>query len=155
MKPPPTIPNSKLIDYDSMQINDHRTSSVSSSLLSYKNTDFMKQELISHQKYLKYNRFTTEINLYSQYVLFFLDILHVDITKINTFYPDGTQITLDNICNLIGLDDWDLQQKLWLLFQDNKENEWLDDDKYTIIDKYNIESQKIMGKEVRKLVKKR
>ena len=116
----------------------------------------MMKELIFTKKYFSAdNSFTEELNIYSQYVLFFLDLLHSDITGIGRMTPVG-RITYDMLFAAMGLDDYDLQNKIWKLFQQNIKNEFLEDDKYTILDKYDI---KVVGKqngiEARRLVRKK
>jgi hypothetical protein len=140
----------KLIDYDGIQFEKDKTLVVSSSLLSSNLTNNSKRELIFSEKYFKDKVFTRELNVYSEYVLFFLDLLNIDMTKM------CHKIGLDGFFQNIGLDDYDLQDKIYKLFKSSECNEYLGDDKYKVIDKYDI---KVIGKfreiEVKKLVRKK
>lgn len=146
----------KMIDYDGIQLGNERTMAICSSLMSEKQHPDMNEELIFTKKYLNSdNSFTSELNIYSQYVLFFLDLLHSDISMIGHNTPFGV-ITFDTLFSFMGLDDYDLQNKIWKLFQQNMKNEFLSDDKYTILEKYDIEAiGKKNGIEARRLVRKR
>lgn len=146
-------PSFKFIDYDGIQIGREKTMAISSSIISGGDPN---RELIFSKKYIDSSMiFTKELNIYSAYVLFFLDILNTDITKIGQESCFGI-ITFDGLFELMGLDDYDLQHKIWKLFQQDEKNEFLGDDKYTIIDKYNID---VIGKfnniDVKRLVRKK
>ena len=48
-------------------------------------------------------------------------------------------ITLDDVFELINLDDYDIMNKVWKLFQENKENEYLEEDVFKIAQDYEME----------------
>ena len=52
----------------------------------------------------------------------------------------GNVVTLDYIFSIINLDDADVQQKVWKLFQSSTPNEFLGDDLYKLAEKYNLVS---------------
>ena len=59
-------------------------------------------------------------------------------------------LTFDMFFQIIGLDDHDIQNKVWKLFRQNKKNEYLGDDKYTILEKYDIKPAGMCNRLVRK-----
>ena len=154
----------KLIDYDGIQTKDFSTMTYATVLEPFFITPTMvsKKELESEKliftpKYKKGNFFTQELNIYSEYVLFFLDLLGVSIPQIEqllSFYNDT--VAFDIFFKTIGLDDYDIQDKIWKLFNQTKQNEYLEADKYKIIENYDIKFLgNSYGKKARKLVRKK
>ncbi len=123
--------NFSLIDYDGLQIGDFITPVLSSSL--------GNQEQYNCFKYQRNNLFTPEIDKKSLITLYFLSAFNVDINKAETLNPITREIvTLDDIFEMIGLDDYDVQNKVWKLFQDNKQNEFLGEDVFRIAENYDL-----------------
>ena len=148
----------KLIDYDSIQIGKfssmtHATAldpTINNSALMLKK-EIDSKYLIFTPKYRKGDLFTQELNIYSEYVLFFLDLLNINISQIEQAAPllNGI-LTFDMFFQIIGLDDYDIQNKIWKLFRQNQKNEYLGNDKYTILEKYDIKQAGMYNKLVRK-----
>ena len=148
----------KLIDYDSIQIGKfssmtHATAldpTINNSALMLKK-EIDSKYLIFTPKYRKGDLFTQELNIYSEYVSFFLDLLNINISQIEQPMPFLNSIlTFDMFFQIIGLDDHDIQNKVWKLFRQNKKNEYLGDDKYTILEKYDIKPAGMCNRLVRK-----
>ena len=148
----------KLIDYDSIQIGEfpsmtHATAldpTINNSALMLKE-EIDSKYLIFTPKYRKGDLFTQELNIYSEYVSFFLDLLNINISQIEQPMPFLNSIlTFDMFFQIIGLDDHDIQNKVWKLFRQNKKNEYLGDDKYTILEKYDIKPAGMCNRLVRK-----
>ena len=148
----------KLIDYDSIQIGEfssmtHATAldpTINNSALMLKK-EIDSKYLIFTPKYRKGDLFTQELNIYSEYVSFFLDLLNINISQIEQPMPFLNSIlTFDMFFQIIGLDDHDIQNKVWKLFRQNKKNEYLGDDKYTILEKYDIKQAGMCNRLVRK-----
>jgi len=117
------------IDYDGIQTKDNRSLVVSSSI---------NIPLIRNQKY-RDNKgfFTSELNIFSHYVVFFLDVVHANLLTIGKITYDG-EITFDDFFEYTGLDDYDIQNKIWKLFQPDKKNEYLEDDIIKIQENYKL-----------------
>lgn len=150
----------KLIDYEGIQVGNYKTQSISTSLLQRVDKVDMERELIFTPKYMEKGnllRYTQELNVYIQYVMFFYDLLHTDITKIGTRFNNGMVVSCEMIFDLIGLDDDDICHKVWCLFQQNKKNEFLMDDKYRLLDEYEIVSfdSPLFEVDARRLVRKK
>ena len=148
----------KLIDYDSIQIGEFPSMTHATALdPAINNSTLMLKEeidskyLIFTPKYRKGDLFTQELNIYSEYVSFFLDLLNINISQIEQPMPFLNSIlTFDMFFQIIGLDDHDIQNKVWKLFRQNKKNEYLGDDKYTILEKYDIKPAGMCNRLVRK-----
>jgi len=128
----------KLIDYDGIQVGKHKTVSLSTSLGSVEN--------YYNDKYMKeLGLFTKELDKKSLIVLFFLSAFNVDLNKVGMNWPGkNSVITLDDIFDVLNLDDLDFCHKVWKIFNNNEDNEYLEDDVFRIADKYgmNIVGQK-------------
>ena len=122
--------NFHFIDYEGVQTIGNKSMSVSSSIMI---------PLIDTPKYIKNNYFSQELNIFSHYMLFFLDALHADLKTIGTKTPNGI-ITFDVFFHIIGLYDYDIQQKVWKLFQKNQKNENLGDDLIKLQEEYEVET---------------
>lgn len=83
--------------------------------------------------------FTKELDIKSSTFLYFVDVFGVTLASVNRVNPEtGLKVTLDEIFSLIRLDDVDVQQKVWKLFQPAIPNEFLGDDLYRLADKYKL-----------------
>lgn len=121
--------NFHFIDYDGLVIKENKSFSVSSSI---------QTPLINTPKYYKDGFFTQELNIFSHYVVFFLDVVHANLTKIGQETPNG-RITFDDFFECIGLEDYDIQNKIWKLFQPNRKNEYLGEDLVHLQENYNLQ----------------
>lgn len=124
--------NIRLIDYDGLQVDHFQSPSFSTTLGS------IQEHTID--KYMNDDTlFTKELDKKSSIYLYFLSTFNVNLDKVGTINPiSGKIITLQDIFMGINLDNPDLCHKVWKLFQDNKENEYLDDTVFDIADKYNL-----------------
>lgn len=113
------------IDYDGIQTKDKKSCVVSTSI----NTP-----LIRNPKYRNENGFfTSELNILSHYAVFFLNVVHANLLTIGT-----NNITFDDFFEFTGLDDYDIQNKIWKLFQPDKKNEYLEEDIIYIQENYKL-----------------
>lgn len=123
--------NFSFIDYDGLQVGNFVTPVLSSSLGDESQYDC--------HKYKNGLLFTPELDKRSLITLYFLMTFHVDINKVGQYNPvTNKKITLDLIFNTIGLDDYDIQNKIWKLFQNNKQNEFLEEDVFKIAESYDL-----------------
>ena len=137
-----------MIDYDGLQVGNYITPIMSTSL--------GNQEQYFCPKYCVNKLFTPELDKKSLITLYFLNTFHVNLSKVGLINPfSGDKVTLDFIFDLINLDDYDIQNKVWKCFQLNKENEFLGDDVYSVFENYKMEAIPFRdGTYVKKLVRK-
>lgn len=140
--------NIQFIDYDGLQVDEHKTIAVSTSL------GDPRQYLGS--KYVKDFAFTKELDKKSLTILYFLDTFHADLNKVGCVEPTtGKRVTLDDFFQCIQLDDWDVMEKVWKLFQNNKENEYLGEDVFRIADNYQLHTIPVTNKDYIKVLTKK
>ena len=137
-----------LIDYDGLQIGDFITPILSTSL--------GEQDQYFCPKYCNNYLFTPELDKKSLIILYFLITFNVDLNKVGMINPaTNDEVTLDFIFNTLGLDDYDIQNKVWKCLQSNHENEFLGDDVYRLAEVYNMAAFPIRdGKYIKRLIKK-
>lgn len=123
--------NMSFIDYDSLQVGNHVTPLLSTSL--------GRQEQYYCTKYYENRLFTPELDKKSLIILYFLTALNVDLTVVGTVNPiTNDKITLDFVFETIGLDDYDIQDKVWKCLQPKYKNEFLGEDVYHIANYYDV-----------------
>lgn len=132
--------NIQLIDYDGMQINGHRSPSISTSLGN-------SIEIMRNPKYCdKSMLYTKELDKRSSIILYFLTAFNINLNNVGIFNPiTGKNITLDDIFEAINLEDPELCHKVWKLFQDNQPNDYLGDTVFDIAEKYDLKVFNKMG----------
>lgn len=144
--------NVQFIDYDGIQVGKHKSLSMSTSLGSI-------TEHMANPKYFTSEQwFTKELDKKSSIISYFLTTFNVRLDVVGKANPiDGKIITVDEIFNYINLDDPDVCHKVWKLFQDNQQNEYLGDDVFKIAEKYNmvIDGRDPSGAYSKYLMKKR
>lgn len=121
------------IDYDGLQIKQMPAVGFSSFLGAF--------EEVLQTKYYHYESdlFTKELDVKSAIFLYFVDIFGIDLTTVNRINPEtGQLVTLDDIFSIINLDDVDIQQKVWKLYQSDQSNEFLEEDLYRIAEEYKL-----------------
>lgn len=140
--------NLKLIDYDGLQVKKHISPHMSTSL------GDQDQYLIP--KYFKNDLFTENLDKKSLIVLYFLDVFNVNLNTVGKINPISKEVvTLDFIFNAIGLDDYDVQNKVWKCFQTNIDNEFLGEDIDNIAEQYKLFAIPIGGnRSIKKLIRK-
>lgn len=123
--------NVQFIDYDGLQIDGQPTASYSTSL--------GKREQYFVPKYSEDNHYTKELDKKSLIVLYFLDVFHINLGRVGTIDPSsGKAVTLDDIFWTIGLEDYDVMNKVWKIFHNNRTNEYLEEDVFRIADDYRL-----------------
>lgn len=126
--------NIELIDFDGIQVGNNPVLGMSTSL-------GKEEKLLSSKKYYdeKTKLFTKQLDIKSLIHLYFLDVFNVDLNKVGMTIPNTNQvITLDDLFNLIELKDYDIMNKVWKLFQENHQNEYLDKDLFEIAENYKM-----------------
>ena len=62
--------------------------------------------------------FTKEIDIKSAIFLYFVDVFGINLASVNRLNPyTGQIVTLDEIFSIINLQDVDIKQKVWKLYQ--------------------------------------
>ncbi len=121
------------IDYDGLQIKQMPAVGFS---------DFLgtPNEVLKKKYYdYKSDLFTKELDIKSAIFLYFVDVFGINLAAANKINPhNGKVVTLDDIFSIINLDDVDIQQKVWKLFQSSEPNEFLEEDLYKIAEKYKL-----------------
>ena len=116
-----------------------------------------KQELHYTPKYRTGELFNKNLDKKSSIYLYFISALNVSLANVGRFNPfTGRNIAIEDIFQMINLDDPDICHKVWKLFQEKEENEFLRDDVFKIAEKYNvgIVAQRNDGVYIKKFVKK-
>ena len=143
----------QLIDYDGLQVGNHPTPAVSTVLC-----DSLFEKYLVTRKYYDGNLYTKELDQASLIILYFLTTFNVDLTKVGLVNPQsGDKITLDDMFQIIGLKDYDVMNKVWKIFQDKKENEYLGEDVFRIAEDYKLgvfPNQAAPGVYLKKLIRK-
>lgn len=136
------------IDYDGLQIKDMPAVGFS---------DFLgTPEEVLNSKYYDFETglFTKEIDIKSAIFLYFLDVFGINLASVNRLNPyTGKIVTLEEIFSIINLQDVDIKQKVWSLYQESVPNEFLGDDIYRLAEKYRL-VELFPNAEIKKLVKK-
>jgi len=143
----------ELIDFDGFQVGNNKTVGMSTSLGN-------ENKIMASSKY--YDKptglFTKELDIKSLIYLYFLDVFNLDLNKIGLRNPfDGKIVTIDYLFGYLNLDDYDLMHKVWKLFQENEQNEYLGDLVFDIAERYNMTAIKApvdKGIYIKKLTKK-
>lgn len=121
------------IDYDGLQIKQMPAVGFS---------DFLgtPREVLSEKYYdYKFGLFTKELDIKSAIFLYFVDVFGINLAAVNRINPEtGRIVTLDEIFSIINLNDSDIQQKVWKLFQPAIANEFLGNDLYKLAEKYKL-----------------
>ncbi len=141
--------NMKIIDYDGLQVKQHRSICLSSSL--------GNQEQYMTPKYGKNFLFNPNLDKKSLMNLYFLSTFNINLETIGLYNPYTRRtVTVDEIFNTIGLEDDTIKHKVWKCFQPDQENDFLGDDVYRVAEQYkmSIMPQTIGGAYLKKLRKK-
>ena len=121
------------IDYDGLQVKEMPAVGFSDFLGS-------PREVLT-RKYFDFETglFTKELDMKSAIYLYFVDVFGVDLGAVNRMNPQtGEIVTLDEVFSIIHLDDVDVQEKVWKLFQPSIPNEFLGNDLYRLAEKYKL-----------------
>lgn len=121
------------IDYDGLQIKQMPAVGFSDFLGTPKD--------VLEKKYYDYksNLFTKELDIKSAIFLYFVDVFGINLAAVNQINPyTGQRVSLDEIFSMVNLEDADVQQKVWRLFQPSIPNEFLGNDLYKLAEKYKL-----------------
>ena len=136
------------IDYDGLQIKEMPAIGFS---------DFLgTPEEVLNSKYYDFETglFTKEIDIKSAIFLYFVDVFGINLASVNRINPyTGQMVTLDDVFSIINLQDVDVQQKVWKLYQTSIPNEFLGDDIYKLAEQYKL-IEPYLGAGIKKLIKK-
>ena len=145
------INNGKIsfIDYDGIQVGKHKVYAMSTSL--------GEQEKYCNKKYMDGDLFTSELDKTSLVYLYFLSAFNIDLNQIGKIAP-GTKkrITLYEVFDILGLQDYDFMQKVYKTISADKPGEYIDEDVMRIADEYTMEAfgPFMGGHYIKKLTKK-
>lgn len=121
----------QFIDYDGLQVGKYRTTAMS--------TGLGDQSQYNVPKYFRNGLFTKNLDKKSSILLYFLSTFNLDLNRIGSVNPVTKRpITLDDAFSELGLDDADFCHKVWKIFQDKIDNDFLGDDVFRIADKYKM-----------------
>lgn len=117
------------IDYDGLQIKQMPA-------VGFSNFLGEPHEVLQEKYYdTETGLFTKELDVKSAIFLYFVDVFGINLAMVNRMNPQtGRVITLDEIFSIINLQDLNIQQKVWKLFQPTMQNEFLGDDLYALAD---------------------
>jgi len=122
----------QFIDYDGLQIGNNFVCGISTSL-------GYEDQYLSSNKYFSNGRFTKELDKKSLIFLYFLTAFNTDLSKVGEIDPySGETITIEKVLDALNFDDLDVCHKVWKLFQENEENEYLGDDVFRIAERYSV-----------------
>lgn len=125
--------NIELIDYDGIQVGNHRVMQMSTTLGA--------DSLYRNPKYSRNGLFTKNLDKKSLILLYFLDALNADLNKVGQKIPGTNEIiTLDMFFNLIGIEDYDFMNKVYKIFNDKLDNEYLGESLYDIAERYTMKA---------------
>lgn len=125
--------NIELIDYDGIQVGNHRVMQMSTTLGA--------DSLYCNPKYSRNGLFTKNLDKKSLILLYFLDVLNVNLNMVGQKVPGtGELITLDMVFNIIGIDDYDFMNKVYKIFNDKLDNEYLGESLYDIAERYTMKA---------------
>lgn len=136
------------IDYDGLQIKEMPAVGFS---------DFLgTPEEVLNSKYFDFETglFTKEIDIKSAIFLYFLDVFGINLAGVNRINPYTWKIeTLDDVFSIINLQDVDIKQKVWKIYQTSIPNEFLGDDIYKLAKQYKL-IEPYPGAGIKRLIKK-
>lgn len=138
----------RFIDYDDFQVRNIKTNCHSSAFGD--NNTMISLGIIDED-----GLFNDNADKMSLIILYFLDALNINLSKYNSIdAQNGKRTSIEEALWLIGLDDPDIQHKVWKIFQKNEQNEFLGDDLYRMAEMYTIERYISGNKVLRKLRRK-
>ena len=145
----------QLIDYDGLQINNHPTVSFSTTLGDYRT--YLPISKYCDNSEGGFPLFTKELDKKSLILLYFLTTFNIDLNKVGSRVPGSNRVlTLDDLFKILNLNDYDMMHKVWKLFNDKEQNDWLGEDVFRIADNYKmvVDPRPIDGKYLKKLVRR-
>ena len=138
-----------IIDYDGLQVGKHKAYTISTTL---------GAEIQYHlPKYMDGDYFTPEIDKKSLVLLYFLNTFNINLNKVGHLDPVTRQpITLYEVFDLLGLQDYDLMQNVYNTLSADNQGEYIGEDVMRIADEYTMQcyGNPLSGFYVKKLFKK-
>ncbi len=118
----------KLIDYDGFQISDYLTPVFSK---------FMGEKSIyDNTKYKIDNKYTKQLDIKSLTYLFMNLFFNVDICYLDRYTGNAQKRQINDLISDLDIDNDELVRKIFALYSDNVENEYLGDTAKYICDNY-------------------
>lgn len=111
----------KFIDYDGLQVGNHRAIVRSTSLnnkIQYENIP----------KYCKNGLYTEELDKKSLVILYFLFAFNVDLNMIGARGTRGNIITFDDVFTFLNVNDYDFMHKVWKCLHNTEKGEYIGKD---------------------------
>lgn len=144
------ISNGRLsfIDYDGLQIGNHKAIARSSSL----GTDI---EFESIPKYCKNGLFTEELDKRGLVILYFLQAFNINLNMIGAKTPLGDIITFEDIFETINLKDYDFMHKVWKCLHEKENGEYIGEDVLRLSYDYDMYVREFNGGYLKRLERKR
>lgn len=119
-------------DYDGIQVGIYESPSISSFLGDY--TDYFNTKYMTETKL-----FTPNLDKKSIITLYFLDVFQVGLDIVGQYLPSINQVvTLDYIFDTINLNNDDMKHKVWKIFQNDCENEFLGQTMFDLADETHL-----------------
>jgi hypothetical protein len=142
----------RFIDFDGIQIDKHRSPSLSSGLGT---RDFIDQNILWNPKYTeKDGRYKKNLDKRSLAFIYFLMVFGVNLSTVGKYSEDLNRvITINDIIYSAGITDVEFVQKILDLFYSKKDDQYLGDDVFRLADKYKIETVPLEGVKEKKNTK--
>lgn len=119
-------------DYDGIQAGNYESPTFSSFLGNY--TDYFNTKYMNENKLFNHN-----LDKKSIITLYFLDVFQVGLNMVGSYLPSIDQVvTLDYIFDTINLNNDDMKHKVWKIFQNNCENEFLGQTMFDLADQTHL-----------------
>lgn len=122
-----------IIDYDGFQVGKHKAYTISTTL---------GPELQYHRpKYMNGDYFTPEIDKKGLVLLYFLNTYNINLNRIGQLDPmTGKPISLYEVFELLGLQDYDLMQKVYNTLSNDKPGEYIAEDVMRVSEEYTMQT---------------
>jgi len=142
--------NFQIIDFDGLQIDNYKSSVMSTSL--------GNPAQYNVPKYNNNGLYTENLDIKSLIIMYFLVAFNINLEKIGQELPDGSgKVTIDFIFEQINLYDYDLMHKIWKCYNDKVDNEYIGEDVIRIAEEYEMAAMPILLHEkmyFKRLIKK-
>lgn len=120
------------IDFDGLQFGNNHVLGMSDMLGNYAQYDNLKY--MTHDGF-----FTKNLDKKSLIYLYFLNTFHIKLTAVDYVNdPDEKIRLLCQIFMAIGLDDHSVVDKVWKIYCNDQENEYLGEDVFRLADRYKL-----------------
>ena len=127
--------NFSLIDYDGIQVGNNNVMCISTSLGG--------EMLHNNAKYKNGELYTTELDKKSLIHLYFSTVFNINLSVL-----DENGVSLDQVFQMIGLDDYDIMEKVWKTTRNDKNNEFLGEDVLNLANEYKLYARPVPKEKV-------